>query len=277
MKSIGKIHDSYRGSRKHVLDWLETGREAFSSSLTALIQDSGAVITVHDQWMPIGYDASREAKLDRNDLGVLTPKMMEELAAWWLVHRRGANVPNWDLAASCVVDGKKGLLLIEAKANKAELKNGGKRLGRSVSKNQEENHAQIGRAIEEARKALCQIAPAVHISRERNYQFSNRVAFAWKLATFSIPVVLVYLGFLGDNDMPQPFCNNDHWQFTVRNHIKNVFPEELIEGKINCGPASIQILIRSKPIIEVSTPNKGNRSCKKVVTVLGVDDLKFTA
>ncbi len=44
------------------------------------------------------------------------------LRKWWLVHERGANTPNWDIAAGCEIEGKTGVILVEAKANVPELK-----------------------------------------------------------------------------------------------------------------------------------------------------------
>jgi hypothetical protein len=41
-----------------------------------------------------------------------------------------------------------------------------------------------------------------HISRDNRYQMSNRFAWSWKLASVGVPVVLVYLGFVGAADRP---------------------------------------------------------------------------
>jgi hypothetical protein len=273
--SIPKV--DYRGSRKHILDWLETGREAFSSSLTSLIKGSRAVVTADDEWMPGGYEAPIEARLDRNGLGVLTPEMMEALAKWWLVHRKGANVPNWDLAASCTIDDRKGLVLIEAKANRQELKTGGKTLDQADKedrgenadriekqyKRRKSNHDRIGEAIEEARAGLDIAIPGIQISRDSHYQLSNRIGFAWKLATFSIPVVLVYLGFVGDEgirDAGEPFRDDEHWQNIVCDYMRGVLPTGFSEQEIACGEAAtIQFLIRSKAIREASPPKSSRR------------------
>ena len=122
----------------------------------------------------------------------------EGLQSWWLAHRVGANTPNWDLAATATIEGRKGLILAEAKANVPELGEAGKSLGDKASERSSENHARIGQAIAEAQTALSSVLEGVNISRGSHYQLANRVAFMWKLASLGIPTVLVYLGFTGD-------------------------------------------------------------------------------
>src|SRR5687768_17514962 len=86
------------------------------------------------------------------------------------------------------------LVLIEAKAHVQEFTNGA--AGQPANINSE-NRERIGRAISEARDALSRHANEIGISRDSWYQFSNRVAFAWKLASEGTPTALIYLGFTG--------------------------------------------------------------------------------
>jgi hypothetical protein len=53
-------------------------------------------------------------------------------------------------------------------------------------------------AISEATSALQLIAPEISLSRDYCYQFANRIAFAWKIASTGVPVAMIYLGFIGD-------------------------------------------------------------------------------
>ena len=76
-------------------------------------------------WLPEGLLNSAEPKL--GECGeFLTPEVREKLTSWWLVNRRGANTPNWDLVSSCTIEGAAGLILVEAKAHDRELKTEGK-------------------------------------------------------------------------------------------------------------------------------------------------------
>ena len=149
--------------------------------------------------VPKGHDCPDEAKLDG-----FGPTWLQEHSAWgalrewWLVNTHGANTPNWDLLVTCSLDGNPGLILVEAKANWPELSRQGKPLSQDASPKSHENHKQIGAAIDEARAGWQEIDPDVQISRDSHYQLSNRLAFAWKLASLGIPTVLIYLGFTGD-------------------------------------------------------------------------------
>src|SRR5450759_4547533 len=79
-------------------------------------------------FMPRGCSNPREARLES-----FGPRLLPESPAWlalrdWrLVHKAGANTPNWDIAAGCAIEGRAGLVLREAKANGPELGVGGSR------------------------------------------------------------------------------------------------------------------------------------------------------
>jgi len=179
------------------------------------------------------------------------------LQTWWLAHEAGANTPNWDIALSCEVEGKPGLVLVEAKANVPELGLLGKKLDCAASEASRENHERIGRAIDEACTALRLVNPKISISRDSHYQLSNRIAFAWKLASLGLPTVLVYLGFLGDrgiSDAGEPFRDMAHWNEVFAKYAHSLVPNELFERRIECGPATAWFLLRSRPVIQSSEP-----------------------
>jgi hypothetical protein len=236
-----------RGSRKHVLNWLESPR--FLDDLNAMLQPSGATVSRGDLWQPRGWLDPAEAKLDM-PLAERTGGLFdsERLQAWWLAHPGVANVPNWDLVSTCRIDGRTGLVLVEAKAHENELSGAGKRAPTRPDRS-EANHQRIGDAIEEARLALRDEIPGIRISRDVAYQFSNRVAHAWWLARHArVPVVLLYLGFVGDDDMPKPFATDDAWQARFRTYAQTVMPDPALERRIPAGEAHFTILPRSIPV-----------------------------
>ena len=101
--------EAYRGSRKHVLDWTE--RPNFSNELIDLVRPVQAHVREDTQWMPRGYAAPQEARLER-----FGPKIMpafrrwRNVHSWWLAHTtRNSNTPNWDIAMSCDIEGHAGL------------------------------------------------------------------------------------------------------------------------------------------------------------------------
>jgi len=254
---------SYRGSRKHVLDW--TNRPDFVRELLHVVLPVDCSVTVASQWMPVGYGAPDEARLDTFGPQVLpNTNVWPVLRAWWLAHERGANTPNWDIAMSCEIEGKRGLILVEAKANVPELSASGKSSDAKGSQRSDENHTHIGAAIEEACAALLALGTPTSISRDTHYQLSNRVAFAWKLASLGIPTVLVYLGFTGDDgiaDAGVPFSDDAHWRGIFGAYVHTIVPESTFERRIDCGAAPFWLLVRSRPVLEPSPPRRSRRSC----------------
>jgi hypothetical protein len=252
----------YRGSRKHVLDW--TGRPEFAIELLQLVAPVQCRISARSQWMPRGHGAPEEARLDTFGPRALPhPQAWSALRAWWLVHERGANTPNWDLAATCEIEGTPGLILVEAKANVPELSVAGKTLDATASAASAANHERIGLAIQEACAALRQVNASTAISRNSHYQLSNRVAFAWKLASLGIPTVLVYVGFLGDigiADAGAPFTDAAHWHASFAEYAASIVPKDLFERRLDCGAAPTWLLARTRPVLEASVPRLSNNA-----------------
>lgn len=250
----------YRGSRKHVLDW--TDRAEFAVELLQLVAPVECRISASSQWMPRGRTAPEEARLDTFGPRALPhSQAWSALRTWWLAHDRGANTPNWDIAATCEIEGTPGLILVEAKANVPELSASGKSLEATPSATSGANHRRIGSAIQEACDALRQVSPSIAISRDSHYQLSNRVAFAWKLASLGIPTVMVYLGFVGDSgiaDAGAPFTDAAHWETCFTQYAASTVPKDLFEHRLECGAAAAWLLVRTRPVHEASGPRLPN-------------------
>jgi hypothetical protein len=78
------------------------------------------------------------------------------------------------------------------------------------------------------------------------------LAFAWKLASLGVPTVLVYLGFIGDvgiSDAGSPFMSVDEWTGEFDAKSAAVFPKALHGVALNCGPASMRLLVRSRHVL----------------------------
>ena len=255
------MSDAPRGSRKHVLDWVT--HPDFHGQLNDMLAGTGArIVQATHQWMPTATNKA-EARLDTTGRHLLPePALVEKLLEWWLVERRSANTPNWDLAANCSLGDKQGLVLVEAKAHEDEMDWGPKPLAVSASVGTKANHRRIGAAIEEARLALDHILPGpVAISRDAHYQLSNRVAYAWKLASLGVPVVLVYLGFLGDAYFRNDYLRDaDHWQRVMGGYMRGVLPLSMVGEPVLCGSASFTLLIRSRVVDTSADPTILRRS-----------------
>lgn len=210
--------------------------------LTELVQPYGVVDSEKDRWMPQGLLEPEEARLGETEL-FLEPNDRESVTHWWLEVTPGANTPNWDLVAACSVEGKKGLILVEAKAHTNELATAGKK--QPKTENGRKNHEHIGMAIKEANTGLNAHNSGWALSRDTHYQLCNRFAWSWKLASMGIPVILVYLGFLNADEMLNPFPSAEAWRNAVCSYSEGIVPNGVWENKIMIGDTPIHPIIRS--------------------------------
>jgi hypothetical protein len=213
-------------------------------------------------WRPKGRDAHSESVLVGVEDKFLQPDQRHALQEWWIVHRRGSKFPTWDLVASATSPyGKPALILVEAKAHAAELKPDGK--GKAVRDTEEqqqrtdENHARIAAAIREASQALASNLRGVTLTADANYQFANRVAFSWKLASLGIPVVLIYLGFIGDDQIATKgtLMADEDWRRAFVDHTALHFPGAHLEKPIATeGGAPFWVVLRTLRVKRSSPP-----------------------
>ncbi len=245
----------YRGSRKHILDW--TARASFLDDLKDVLYPLPITTSADSKFMPQGYKDPNEARLESFGPAWL-PKSdaWPILKKWWLKHQTGANTPNWDVAVGCRIEDRPGLVLVEAKANWPELSVAGKPQNPEGSLNSRDNHMHIETAIDEACKGWRVIDDKVSITIVSHYQLSNRLAFTWKLAMLGFPVVLLYLGFTGDEgirDVGEPFADDDDWQRAFIQYSRAIVPPDLFNRRIELGHSPVWLLSRSMPIIELSS------------------------
>jgi hypothetical protein len=200
-----------------------------STRLTELIAPWGKV-TPNDRWMPGGFKDIREARFGKDDI-ILDKKIGQVLVEWWLAVPGGANIPNWDIASTCQIEGRQGVLLVEAKAHVQELTgaDAGKTVRKDASENSRKNDARIRSCIGQANELLRrETGLDWRLSAEQYYQMSNRFAWACKLADIGIPVILLYLGFLNADDLKGAeiaFHDASEWRSLVMKHSLALFPD----------------------------------------------------
>jgi len=246
-------------------------RPEIASRLTALIERWGGV-SAKDDWMPDGFGDTKEAQLHTSSKIIGDERIRSALIDWWFAvpGNRRTTTPNWDIASTCTVGNDQGILLVEAKAHDAELRNveRGKPLegedNKGVSMDSRRNHVRIGTCIQDASLALsAQTGLPWALSRDWNYQMANRFAWAWKVADLGIPVILVYLGFTGCKEMrkaknrQQPIESLKDWQQLVESHSRPLFPQEVWETQWNVNGRSLIPLIRvvNQPLAREASPS----------------------
>ena len=218
-----------RGSKPRCHLFTHGAAEEVASRLRKLAEPF-STISASDSWMPQGFVNLEEAQLHKAPR-LLNSDICKQLHNWWLAPAsERAMTPNFDIASTCTIDGKPGLLLVEAKAHDEELNKEaeGRRLTPDSSNDRKASHEKIGKAIASACSGLEKATGLIwQISRDSHYQMSNRFAWAWKLTELGVPVVLVYLGFLRAEEMKdrgKPFADHDEWDLVVRSHSKSLIP-----------------------------------------------------
>lgn len=248
---LGRLPLAARRGSKPRCHALTHGADAEVASRLSKLCGGWASVSVEDAWMPVGFEQRAEAQL-HNATRLLDPKISRLLQDWWLPPGTDGTTPNFDIASTCRIDGKKGLLLVEAKAHLKELTEA--EAGRVLVEDDDArraSHPTIGRAIKEAADGLGRDTRlACRLSRDNRYQMSNRFAWSWKLATLGVPVVLVYLGFLRALDMADRgplFSVPEDWERAVRVHSKDIIDDAvwnarwMIDGKAPLIPLLVSL------------------------------------
>lgn len=231
-----------KGSRLRCLMLTSLPRRQIAQCLTELVQPYGVVDSGRDRWMPRGFLEPAETKLGEAEL-FLGREDRELLTDWWLAVKPHANTPNWDVVSTCRIDGKDGLILVEAKAYRSELSTAGKK--EPTTEHGWKNHVRIEAAIKDANVGISTLGSGWALSHNKHYQLCNRFAWSWKLASMSIPVVLVYLGFLNVDEMTRPFLSAGAWRDAVLEHSSGVVPSGAWGTRVMVGNTPIYPIIRS--------------------------------
>jgi len=239
-----------KGSKYSIIKLVESSD--FIDKVNDLLKGTKAKISQYDNWMPKRVHMDKEAELNDFLKHNFSSELQEKITVWWL--HVDTTTPNWDLISTCQIDGKRGILLVEAKAHAGELDNEshGKNPRNLTSEDSVRNHIKIGAAINGAKNEINKMIAGVNISRNLCYQLSNRVAHAWWLADQGIPVVLMYLGFLNVKDMDDGknkiFKDNRAWKDCFTNHSKLVGVDKLLDKWVKCDEvekSGFKLIVRS--------------------------------
>lgn len=98
-----------KGSKYAIIKLVESSK--FLSIMNELIENTGANLTIFDNWMPKSLQLDKEAELKDFLKHNFSPQLSNDIIKWWL--HKDTTTPNWDLVSTCTIDGKKGLILID--------------------------------------------------------------------------------------------------------------------------------------------------------------------
>ncbi len=262
---------TFAGSRKHILDWLEHPDDLFGEIRKWLEPTDIILADKPDHYRPKScrdssestlVDADTESCRDSSestlvdaDTEFLTSPQKQELKNWWLAHPDRGKLPTWDLVIKASTKASNGgetaLVLVEAKAHAGEFSDKGKYKNLHASDNSDNNTDRIKKVLSDVNVRLSSSTNgSLCLSTEYYYQFGNRIAFAWKLASMGIPVGLIYLGFLGDIKISKTaFMNREGWMTTFRPCLEKCgFPEEKLGQAMYCGKSPFWLLSACLPI-----------------------------
>ena len=232
------------GSRPRCVLLTDGSREEVAARLTQIVDRADVMVAADDYCQPQGKCDLREIELDKVPLGqhaFVDRVRRQRLKDWWLAARKNtARTPNWDIVSSCDISGREGLLLVEAKAHAGELQAG----DRCYAK--DPNRQKTERATAEANVGLRQVTGgAWNLSTTHHYQLSNRFAWSWELASLGVPVVLVYLGFLNAQEMPDPqFHSEADWNLALRDYGRGIVDESCWSESLDVTGTPLLPLIR---------------------------------
>jgi hypothetical protein len=230
----------FRGSRFRCLLATQQPKPKVIAFLNTLVQPI-ATVGEDDRYIPEGFCKPDEARLGEETNGFLSDEQREDATDWWLALRHRANTPNWDIISTCTIDGRKGLIMVEAKAHAGELNPND-----CCGAGNEQNRQRIDDAIRQANQKL---GEGWRLSTDSRYQLSNRFAWAWKVASLGVPVVLIYLGFLNASEMNQPFATHEAWERCLLNYADGTVPRHVWNpDSIRVNGARLIPLIRSADV-----------------------------
>ena len=237
-----------KGSYRHMLDLVSASN--YRDVVNSLLDGTDSHLAEPDCRQPIGRSKKKEwteAVLEDYLKKHPLPEFKRLDRKWWIPFK--GNRPTWDLICHLGVEGKPGLLLVEAKAHLGEMSEKNckspvdKKNDRSIA-----NDLSIRLRLAETSLGLSELGLGFfHLSADHDYQLSNRLTYLHKLACEGVPVVLMYLGWEGSPDWSiDPFPDGAAWQEAVKGHFERIGPWAFVEKKnrLESG-VPFQMIVRS--------------------------------
>lgn len=139
---------------------------------------------------------------------------------WWVPS--AGKKATWDYICRAEINGKKGLILLEAKAHKGETNKKGD-IPHVPGKATDSNKA--GRNFRQKEQNIKEEFKKFDIAYDASvhgyYQVANRIAYASRIhSVLNIPVLLIFLGFIGDAHFKDKWENEAAWLKDMNAYLK---------------------------------------------------------
>lgn len=223
-----------RGSSLSLLQMITNGE------ISNLLERTEGVKVFPDTGVPSKDDQTeRELKTYLKNKGYGLEEV-ECLSKWW-----PNSGPVWDYICKVKLNGKEGLLLLEAKSHKGETKKARKPApdpNRVVDFNKAtKNHQGIERNIT---SEFGKLGGAY----KGYYQIANRIAFANKARdVLEKPVLLVFLGFIDDKSFDDYYKSCEEWKKDMKACLRKLQLDYLLDTSIDELTDKVGVRIISTP------------------------------
>lgn len=171
------------------------------------------------------------------------PDEIKSFYEWW-----PNSGPIWDFICKAKLDGKEGLILLEAKSHKGETKEAKKSEPDSKKvvdfDKATTNHQRIEKNITSEFNEL-------DGAYKGYYQIANRIAFASKARkVLRQPVLLVILGFINDKSFDDYYSSCEEWQDDMKACLRTLQLDYLLDTNIDELTDKVGVRIISTPCHE---------------------------
>ena len=201
-------------SRNLLLNFVSS--ENYLSQINSILKIANASVSENESRMPNPPFTYDEA--DNNKIADMLSMYLgsDPQSNWWRNVLKKYSSQSWDFTSTCTIDGKKGILLVEAKAKRGEIKVSNK-----------------GKAIEdfsELNKEFKEFEPLMKLDSNKCPQLTKHIAHSYSLAKQDLPVILLYLCFRFKNGK-MAFKRHFDWKRYLINTARFIGAQRLIDTK----------------------------------------------
>ena len=226
-------HNNYHLSRKLLLKFLSD--PGYLESMNSLLSQVNASVSADEVRLPDPPNNTTEGDFTSLPEFVSPFLSNDKNSSWWKNALKNYSTYCWDFVSTCTINGRKGLLLVEAKAKRGELISTPNL--KALDPNLEDNYRL-------ASSDLRKIAPRIKLSSVTCRQMSNHIYRSWFLARSGIPVILLYVGFyFGKGN--RVFNSDLDWKNYFFHAARKIGANKLVNKDVYCGDSYFKLLCAS--------------------------------